>query len=374
MLSPEYLYGLPDTVLDYFLDAEQEIIRMMAGRIARHGYVTRTVENQLLRLQDMGALQKDILRELEKATRLSQRELVRMFNEAATETLRSDDALYKAAGYTPVPLWDNPAMQSLIRAGLAKTSGEFFNLTRTTANTATRQFERMLDRAYMNITNGGFTYQEAIKQGIQGLTRKGIASITYPSGKTDYLDVAFRRATLTGVNQTALQLQEFRLNELGHDLVETTAHMGARPDHAVWQGRVFSYSGTHSKYPAFKSSTGYGTGAGLGGWNCRHGWYPFFEGLSKRAYTDAGLDAYKNKTVSFGGKKMPLYDALQHQRYIERQIRHWKREGAGLDAAGQDDTRAKHKVSEWQKRQRDFLKQTGLKRDYFRERAGKQNE
>jgi hypothetical protein len=246
-------------------------------------------------------------------------------------------------------------------------------LTLTTAATATRQFEQALDLSYQKIASGAFTYQQAIKDGIKALSERGIASITYPTGHVDYLDVAFRRATLTGINQTAAQVQLGNMSQMGTDLVETTAHPGARPSHVDWQGEVFSVSGTHPVYRDFIKYTGYGTGAGLCGWNCRHNFFPFFEGLSDPAYSDSKLKEYNAKKVTYNGKELDLYDATQQQRYIERQIRRWKRESSAMDAAGLDSRFAASKVREWQSVQRDFIKQTGLRRDYFRERAGKQN-
>ncbi|MEG1120527.1 MAG: phage minor capsid protein, partial [Bacteroidales bacterium] len=151
----------------------------------------------------------------------------------------------------------------------------FDNLTRTTANTTTHQFEKVLDRAYLQITSGAFDYNSAIRSAVKDLSQKGIAVVEYPSGHTDYMEVAVRRATVTGVNQTAAKLQEVRADEMDSDLVETTAHVGARPEHAEWQGKVFSRSGKSKRHPDFRESTGYGTGAGLCGWNCRHNFYPF---------------------------------------------------------------------------------------------------
>lgn len=373
MLPPDYLEGLPPPSLaEYWEEAQINIIRFIGWRIKEHGYVTRTVNYQMFRLQELGVLQDTILQILEDATGHSQAELLRMFDEAAQKTLASDDALYKAVGYSPVPLAESPRMQAILQAGLAKTNGHFWNLTGTTAQTATGQFERLLDEAYMKITLGGHTYREAIKWGITGLARQGIQSIVYPSGHKDYMDVAFRRAALTGVNQAALKLQEARLQEMGTDLVETTAHHGARPEHAEWQGRVFSYSGLSDKYPSFVPATGYGTGPGLGGWNCRHSWFPFFEGLSERAYSDYRLQKYQTDAVTFNGKEYSIYDAKQIQRANERKIRAVKRVIAGLDSIGEDYSKEMSDLRALQAAQRDFINQTGFDRDYFRERAGKQ--
>ncbi len=380
MLTFRQLDDLPDTVVDYIAAAEQEIINDMARRIAKVGAVTDTAQWQLARLEAMGAERDYILHHLNRALNMSEQQLIRLFDEAATRTLAVDDTIYRAAGYNPLPLADNTYMQYLIQAGLKKTLSEYRNLTLTTAATATQQFENALDLAYHRVVSGGFSYQQAIREGVRSLTSKGLATIQYPSGRVDHLDVAFRRATLTGVNQTAAEVQLRRMDELDIDLVETTAHHGARTalgpgpeNHAWWQGRWFSRSHKPSKYPDFYEQTGYGTGPGLCGWNCRHSFFPVIEGLSDRAYSIKQLRDLNSRTVSYNGEDVSLYDATQQQRYIERQIRRWKREASAMDAAGLDSSAAKSKVREWQATQRDFISQTGLTRDYFRERAGKQN-
>ncbi len=380
MLTFRQLDDLPNAVIDIIAATERDIINDMARRIAKAGTVTKTTQWQIARLEAVGAERDYILRQLSRALDMSEQQLILLFNEAATRTLATDDAIYRAAGYSPQPLVDNAYMQQLIQAGLTKTLTEYRNLTLTTAATATQQFENALDLAYQKITTGSFSYQQAIRDGIRSLSAKGLAAIQYPTGWVDYLDVAFRRATLTGVNQTAAELQLRRMDEMDTDLVETTAHHGARtapgpgPDnHAWWQGRWFSRSGKSSKYPDFYEQTGYGTGPGLCGWNCRHSFFPVIEGLSDRAYSTEQLRQLNARTVTLDGKDMSLYDATQQQRYIERQVRRWKREGGAMDAAGLDSSTAKAKVREWQATQRDFIDQTGLTRDYFRERAGAQN-
>jgi len=372
MLTFRQLDDLPDAVTDIITAAEQEIINDMARRIARLEGVTGATNWQALRLELLGTAQDKIIKELARALNMSEQQLIRLFDEAVTRTITMDNSLFRAAGYDPLPLAENPYLQQIIRSGLIKTQEEYQNLTLTTASTATWQFEHALDLAYHEIVSGGYTYQQAIRDGVRLLTKNGIASILYPTGHVDYADVAFRRATLTGINQTAAEVQLANLSQMGADLVETTAHPGARPTHAVWQGRVFSVSGAHPQYRDFHKETGYGTGPGLCGWNCRHSFFPFFDGFSDSAYSADKLREYNKKMVTYDGREMNLYDATQQQRYIERQIRRWKRESSALDAAQQDNTRAKGKIREWQAWQRDFIDQTGLRRDYFRERAGAQ--
>lgn len=208
-------------------------------------------------------------------------------------------------------------------------------------------------------------------------------------GKVDKIDVAVRRAVLTGVNQTANELQDKRAEEMSTDLVEVTAHIGARitkkqdwTNHAWWQGKVYSISGKSDKYPGLKETTGYGKIDGLGGINCRHNKFPFIEGISKRAYTDKELEEINNKTVIYNGKEIGEYEALKIQRTKEREIRENKREIAGYQGImlGTEDEKlleearnkfnlSSNKLKSKEKELQNFIKQTGLKRNNERERV-----
>jgi hypothetical protein len=151
--------------------------------------------------------------------------------------------------------------------------------------------------------------------------------------------------------------------------VQTSAHAGARPSHAEWQGKIFSRSGTSKKYPPFVESTGYGTGAGLGGWNCRHSFYPFFEGISENAYDEVDRESLAKKTVTLNEEKTSMYEATQVQRGIERKIRFWKRQAGALEAAGQANVDEMAKVEQWQAQMRKFIKETKLQRQRVREQV-----
>jgi hypothetical protein len=172
-----------------------------------------------------------------------------------------------------------------------------------------------------------------------------------------------RTAVTTSLSQTTGKLTEERMDELDLELVEVTSHGNSRPDHAMWQGKVYSYKGTSDKYPDFRSSTNYGSVRGLKGANCKHDFFPYLEG-SDRAMIE------KERNVKYNGKEMTEYEASQIQRYNERQIRKWKREVESLKTSGFDSSKESMKVKQWQAKQRDLAKQTGLRRDYPREQIG----
>lgn len=367
MLKPEYLDGLPAAIIDLYSQVEQDILADMARRIAEYDYWIPAVEHQRQKLREMGLMQQDILRALSELTGKRQREIKRLMEEACGKALDSDRDYYRSHSMD-VPTELSQELKKILAAGLDSTNEMFQNLTRTTASAGQTQFVNALDKAWLQINSGAFDYNTAIRNAIKDIARQGLQAVRYPSGRTDTLEVAVRRAVVTGVNQTAGQLQWQLADELGCDLVETTAHAGARPEHAVWQGKIFSRSGKHPKYPDFRTATGYGTGAGLCGWNCRHSFNPYVEG-SPRAYSDQLLEDYNAKKYTYNGKKMTEYEASQMQRYHERQIRRWKRENAAMQAAGQDTAESAAKIRSWQERQKDFIRQTGLKRQAEREQV-----
>ncbi len=370
MLKPEYLQRVPERMIQLYAQAEADILADMARRISAYDYWIPAVEHQAKMLEEAGMVREEILTRLKTLTGRTDGELRRLMQEAGGVSLKSDDAVYRRQGLNPPPVSASEDLQKVLQAGYEKTAGTFRNLTRTTARTATHQFAQALDRAYMQITLGGMDYNTAIRNTIKQLSAEGVGAIRYPTGRMDTIETAVRRAVVTGVNQTALRLQDARADEMGADLVEVSAHAGARPSHAEWQGGIYSRSGKSRKYPDFVKTTGYGTGAGLGGWNCSHSFRPWFEGMS-RTYDKALLKEYQAKDYEYNGVKMTEYEALQEQRRIERSIRRWKRERNAMEAAGLDSSEASARITEWNRRQKDFLEQTGLKADGTRVAVGK---
>ena len=172
---------------------------------------------------------------------------------------------------------------------------------------------------------------------------------------------------LTGVNQTCAKLQLARADEMGCEFVEVTAHEGARPEHALWQGKIYHRGGAivyeGVRYEDFETATGYGTGPGLCGWNCRHNFYPFFPGISVPNYTAERLAALDAKTVEYDGKRYTRYEIAQMQRALERRVRRYKRHFVALQGAKADTTAAALRLREARQALNRFLEDTGGKPD-----------
>jgi len=373
LLAFDELDTLTEPILELYEVYIQSVLNEIARRL-RGMKLTSSTAWMMQRLTESGLIYEHALKELEKLTGISEKDLRRAFIKAGVRATRFDDTVYKAAGLKPLPLNMSPAMTQVLAAGLRKTGGVMRNLTMTTALSAQNLFIEAADLAYMQVASGAFDYISALRDAVEHVARKGLTVIRFP-GRSEQLDVAMRRVVLTGIGQTTGELQLTRAQEMGMNLMQVSAHIGARNEgtgpmnHESWQGKVYSIVGSTPEYPNLAEVTGLGTVVGLHGVNCRHSMYPFYEGLSEKLYTQKELDEYANQKVVYQGKEMSVYEATQQQRAIERKIREWKRKAGALEAAGLDHERETAKVREWQARMREFVKETGLIRQGEREQV-----
>ena len=369
MLTPDQLDALPRRFVQLWQQVEDDILQDIARRIKTLDELdplTPTAIWQAWRLAETRAVRSSAVATLAKYTGKSRAEIKRLLETAGAQTLAADDAVYTAAGLTPPPVEQSPALLNLLNAGYRQTCGIWQNLTATTANTVTGAFEDRLSRAWGLVSTGAMDYNTAIRRTVDDLADT-MPYITYPSGHTDTLEVAARRAVLTGVNQTCAKLQLARMEEMDCEFVEVTAHEGARPTHAVWQGRVYHRGGAvvqnGERYEDFETATGYGTGPGLCGWNCRHNFYPFYPGISVRNYTDDRLAELDARNIPYGGGLYTRYEITQMQRALERKVRKYKRRYLAETAAGVDASQSAAKLKIARQQLSAFLTETGERLD-----------
>lgn len=370
MLPPSYLDQMPDAFVQLAQQVEDEILQDVARRIGKMGTLTETADWQLWRYQQTEAVRENVVKLLAKYSGKSEATIRRLLKEAATEAMEREDAIYYHYNLEPTPFEESAALNNLLNAGARQTCGTWRNLTATTANTVSGAFERTLDVAWGKVATGAFDYKTAVKQAVDSLADE-MPEITYPSGHTDSLEVAARRAVLTGVNQTAGKLQEARMDEMNVEFVETSAHGGARPSHAEWQGRRFhrggavDYLGKH--YPDFEQATGYGTGAGLCGWNCRHTFFAIFPELGDPpTWTEESLQELNARNIEYNGKLYTQYEVNQMQRARERNVRKWKKRYLAESAAGSDTTDSAVRLKAARQSLSEFAKATGGRVDSAR--------
>lgn len=375
MLTEQDFMRIERQANQLYADLELEIIEEIATRIANFGYANTVVLNDVKIIQEMGVLYEDIVTLVAQYNNTSYEEVSRIFTEASETSLNYDDKIYKEAGLNPKPLSKSESIKQTMNATIERTAGNLQNLCMTTANTAKTQFYNAINSAYMSTSTGVKSYTQAILDEIKNISKQG-AIIQYPSGARRSVESAVRMNVITAINQNCGKLQELRADELGWDLMEITAHSGARPEHARWQGKIVSRTGQKG-YLSLRD-IGYGEPTGFKGINCRHDWHPYYKG-SSRTYSSAQLKDWKKEKVEYNGQKMSVYDATQKQRAFERQIRQDKKDlkaqqailtsnNKDIDIEQVKNEIRNIKASEKANREAldDFLKQTGLNKDNSR--------
>ena len=375
MLTEQDFIKIERQANQLYTNLELDIIEEIAKRIANVGYANTVVINDLKIAQEMGFLYQDIVKLVAEYNSTTVEEVNRIFYEAGEKSLKFDDKIYRDAGLNPVPLQQSENIKQIMNATIAKTAGNLQNLCMTTAFTAQTQFYNAINNAYLYTSTGVKSYTQAILDVIKDVSKQG-AIIQYPSGARRSIEAAVRMNILTGVNQTCGKLQETRADELGWDLMELTAHGGARPSHASWQGKIVSLSGQRGYLS--KRDIGYGTATGFKGVNCRHDWYPYYKG-SARTYTQKELNKWKNEKVEYNGKKISKYEATQKQRAFERKIRQDKKDlkaqqailtsnnkDIDIEQVQNEIRNIKATQKDHNAQLNDFLNQTGLRKDNSR--------
>lgn len=345
-LTPYQLQNIPESIVKLYRDLEEFIIDDIARRIANTGQLTETAKWQLERAKDLSM--ENIEKEIQKTLELANKEVEETLKQSALTSVKAENKIYEEAVKKQIKIKGNSNLEKLLEAAIKQTKGELKNISQSLGfakivngkivyRDIAKFYQEAVDLALMQVNSGVLDSNSAIRQAIKKLADSGLRTIDYENGWSNRVDVAVRRAVVTGSNQMCHKMTELTMDELGAEFVETTAHAGARPDHQEWQGQVFCYKGKSDKYPDFVEKTRYGYGDGLGGYNCRHSFYPFFPGISKRAYSKEHLNNIDPKDFEYDGKTYTYYEALQHQRKLETNIRQKKRELIGYNAAGLKD-------------------------------------
>lgn len=359
MLSPSYIDGVAEPLLPIYSELQTRIQADIARRIAVTGKAISSAEWQIIKLRQIGMAQAEIQKAIAEALNVSEAEVVGIFRRAGIRSMRPDRVLQKAAikagklSPSVAPLGSSVAFQQVMSANAVRTLNTLKRLTGTIAIDATGQLNKYMDMAQLMVQSGAFTSDQAAQVAVQRFAADEVMTFDYFSNVRTSIEAAVRRALVTGVNQAIAEISLANAAELGTDLVEVTSHADSRPEHAKWQGGVYSISGMHPRYKKLSEETRYGSVTGLCGANCRHSFYAFIEGVSERL----PKEHYKEET----------YEAEQESRYNERMIRMWKRRAATLEAGKQNATAANARVRKWQERQRMHVKAEDLAREYNRE-------
>ena len=347
--TPEILDALPEELAKIYRALENTLLDEICSRLVIADQLNEVTVQDIQALRSHGIDLKSIEESISKTTGVSKQKLNSLLNDVVARNQKYYTEVIDLAHVTqPETLVD----ASTVDAIKQQTHDAFHNLTASmgflVGNTMlkpARAYQWALDNAEMQIQSGAISYNQAIANAVRQLAENGIKVVDYESGHRDSIDVAARRAVMTGVNQICAKYTEQAAEYLDTPYFEVSAHAGARDipgkspwsSHKAWQGRCYSIR-SNDIYPSIYDVCGLGAVDGLEGANCRHRRNVWVEGVSERTYTDEQLAHIDDDLgCTFDGKTYTAYEATQMQRRIERQIIKQKRFVTAYKASGQMD-------------------------------------
>lgn len=371
MLTPakidEYSYN---RIVNIYNDLTIEICSDMIDRIERMGDISQASKDQIKVLTELNAQEvfDEVLNKTSNLDDKTKEALQQIYADAVKEDMKDYKPLYK---YRDKEFKLSPKQMRILNRGINQNNKVIRNFTKSLAFESKNTFIDSVDKAYVQVSSGAMDYNKAIYDSYKEIAETGL-KMEDKAGRKVNIDVAVRRSVLTGIQQTANDINEETGKILGCDGYEVTAHLGARPTHAEAQGKQYALTREDAK----KYGVGYwydridGTPiAEL--WeepNCRHTVFPIILGISEPVYSNKLLKNMNQTYTTLYGKRITLYEANQQMRYIERNIREYKRQVEILKNSNKDYSTQQQLLKKWQQEYTKVSKETGIEKDYTRTR------
>lgn len=378
MFTPTEIEALPSAMEQLYRSLQLNIMSDLTERLKANGEeITSAADWQINRLYELGVSKDEIDSLIQSTLDVSDDEIDRIYDEVVKSGYARNEELYTSKGKEYIPYAENKQLQQLVKAVKNRTKSEYRNITgslgfavRNADNTLSFTpladfYQRTLDNGLMQIASGAVDYNTVLKKAVKAMTDSGLRTVDYASGWSNRVDVAARRALMTGFNQVVAKVNEDNAEQLGTEYFEVSYHRGARPTHQVWQGRVYSKK-------ELETVCGLGTVTGLCGANCYHSYSPFIKGIDTPTYSEEELDRMneeENTPKEYNGRQYTAYEAQQRQRQLETAMRADRQKIELLTQGGADDdtiTGAKAKYFQRQDEYVKFSKAMGLPKQWER--------
>ena len=374
--TPELLDALPEDLAELFRTLEITLLEEICSRLKAADELNEVTVQDIRALRSHGIDLKEIKKEIRETSGISKTKLDKLLGDVVARNQQYYTDMIDLAHITQPETLVDAAEVAAIRT---QTLDTFHNLTASmgflvdagrTMLSPAKAYQWALDNAALQVQSGAINYNQAIKTAVKELADSGLKVVDYESGHRDHVDVAVRRAVMTGVSQICAKYTEQSAEYLDTPYFEVSAHVGARDkpgpspwsSHKDWQGKVYSVR-TGDIYQSIYDVCGLGAVDGLEGANCRHRRFPWVEGVSERTYTDEQLEHIDDgHGCKFDGKNYTAYEATQMQRRIERTVRKLKREKAAYKAAGlhEDETSVNIRLRRLNAKYKAFSAKAGL--------------
>lgn len=374
--TPELLDALPEELAELFRALELVLLDEICSRLKVADELNEVTVQDIKALRAHGIDLKKIKKAIQKATGISEQKLNKLLDDVVERNQQYYTNVIDLAHITQpetlVSIEDTWAIYQQTKRDLrniTQSMGFLVDAGRAMLPPA-KAYQWALDSAALQVQSGAINYNQAIKTAVKELADSGLKVVDYESGHRDHVDVAVRRAVMTGVSQICAKYTEQSSEYLDTPYFEVSAHVGARDkpgpspwsSHKDWQGRVYSVR-VGDIYPSIYDVCGLGAVDGLEGVNCRHRRFPWVEGVSERTYTNEQLEHIDDDHgCTFDGKDYTAYEATQMQRRIERTVRKLKREKAAYKAAGlhEDETAVNIRLRRLNAKYKAFSVKAGL--------------
>lgn len=327
-------------------------------------------------LESIDWIEKDLTQAYIKGLKNADYTISKLKGPISNEEIVNGSFLANRTQVPPIaPIPEIPGQVLLQFEGYAN-HPEFFGVFRSAAyyNLSQLQIMRSADDIYRKIAvmvgekefqeGTILTRQKLSQELLNEYAKRGLTSITYKNGRRISIDDYCEMLGRTMSGRCSVQASLNRYQERGYNLGIVSAHFRACDLCTPYEGTILSLDGKSDKYPSIWDAET----AGLFHPNCKHDISAYFEGITPEI--PVRMDrAEQNIIDEFGYKNAQkiAYKAQMKQRYIERNIRKWKRyDSVSLDELSKK--RAQQKIKYYQREQRNHLKEnTFLKRDYSRE-------
>ena len=330
-----------ETIDSVYVDLEAMLMQNIARHFKDWEQPIDSDKWLILKLAEIGKLNKENLRIIAQMSGLSRTAAERMLNELAEEAIQDME----------------PGFRYLVREGLAnkavdaaksknvkqvmkrmrEQANDALNLTNTTMlHKASEAFKsvvfsvseeaiKILNSHAGAVMTGAEARQQALRTVIKQFNEKGITGFVDKRGRNWTPEAYVNMAMRNTAKNVAEEVQTARCLDHGINLIEISSHSGARPKCARDQGKIFDLnngSGTTEDLNGRKikffpwNSSSYGEPDGILGINCHHHKFPFIPGVSIQRHFPT--EAFEENDR--------LYKQTQVQRALERDVRKQKRE------------------------------------------------
>lgn len=254
--SPPVLDAMPEELAELYRGLEDTLLIEICSRLKAADELNEVTVQDIKALRSHGIDLKAVKKAISETSDISKTKLNKLLDDVVERNQQYYTDLIDLAHITqPETLVDAAEVAAIG----AQTLDTFRNLTATmgflvdngrTMLPPAKAYQWALDNAAMQVQSGAINYNQAIKTAVKQLADSGLKTVDYESGHRDQIDVAARRAVMTGVNALNQKYAEQSMEYLGSDLVEVSAHAGARDKdgpngweaHTKWQGRIFRWN------------------------------------------------------------------------------------------------------------------------------------